>query len=50
MSLIIPPGDYSLLTDNGECSYARALEALDYDFLAYGRRTPPRDVPRTGHR
>ncbi len=41
------PGDYSLLTDNGEYTYARALQTLDYDFLAYGRRSPPRDVPPT---
>lgn len=27
--------------------YARALETLDYDFLSYGRRSAPHDVPPT---
>ncbi|TFK80621.1 hypothetical protein K466DRAFT_636437 [Polyporus arcularius HHB13444] len=39
--------EWCLLTDNGEWMYARALETLDYDFLAYGRRSPPHDVPPT---
>ncbi|RPD67498.1 hypothetical protein L227DRAFT_538683, partial [Lentinus tigrinus ALCF2SS1-6] len=44
-----PIGNNTLLADSGEHTLSHALQLGDYDYLAYGRRSPPPDVPQAQH-